>query len=124
MNIAELTEAYFADRTVERIRAYMLSGRRLARLTDQSLSDRWVDAYCAAAWAFNDDDRWAELMDLQCEFDLRGGSPPRHLVAAERALILERLDRLKRSCAPDPAAIREVEAELADLRARLREPKN
>jgi hypothetical protein len=123
MNFLELTEAYIADRRMEHIRDYAVRGRPLAGLSAESLTARWVETYRAVN-ALEDEDREGELIDLRSEFDLRGIEPPMHLVAAESALVGERLKRQVSEGAADPVEVEQTEAKLADLYARLQGPKN
>ena len=123
MNIEELAEALIADKTLESINAYMVRGRCFGGLTEEELNAQWVEVYRAAC-TLQDEKIWGELMDLQCEFDLRGIKPPMHLLAAEADLFTECFERLVLEGEPDPAATEEAGAELAELRARLQAPKN
>lgn len=123
MTIEELTMVYFAERHLEGIRDYMVRGRSFGDLTEEQLGAQWVKTYRAAC-DLDDDRSWDELIDLQREFSLRDIEPPMHLLAAEVALLNQRLDQRVRSGRPDPAAYAEIRAELAELAKRLRGPKH
>jgi hypothetical protein len=123
MTIEELAHAYIAEKTLEGIRDYMVRGRCFANLTEEALNAQWVEAYRAAC-TLEDEKSWGELLDLQCEFDLRGIKPPMDLLAAEADLFTESFERLMSESPPDPKAVEEAEAEIAALCERLRRPKN
>lgn len=123
MTPAKLAEAYIAEKTLEGIRDYLIRGRRFASLAEEALNVQWVEVYRAAC-GFDDENRWNELMDLQCEFNLRDIKPAMHALTAGVALFKARLEQLERDGRPDPAAMEVAAMELAELRARLRGPKN
>src|SRR4051794_23629205 len=121
--IEERIEADIVEKGLDRIRDYVVGGRSLAGLAAEELSERWVEAYRTAR-ALGDERRESEFMDLRCEFDLRGIEPPMHLVAAESAMVKQRLERLVREAPIDVASVERAEAELAELYERLQAPKN
>ena len=124
MTFPELIEAYAIEKSVERTRDYMARGRPLSGLSGEMLRWRWVGTYRAVHGPQEDERREGELLDLRSEFDLRGVKPPMHLVAAEVALLTERFKQKVRDCPASPAEVDKLEAELADLCARLKGPKN
>jgi hypothetical protein len=101
----------------------MVRGRCFGGLAEEELNAQWVEVYRAAC-TLEDERSWDELMDLQCEFDLRTVKPPMHLLAAEADLFTECFERLVSKGTPDPKAVEEVQAEVAELCKRLRGPKN
>lgn len=70
-------------RTLARIRDYLARGRPLAGMPDESLEVNWVEATRASRTPEGARSK-AELLDLRCEFDLRGLRSPWHLVAADQ----------------------------------------
>ena len=123
MTFLELTEAYVAELSLERIRDYAARGRPLADLSVETLNGRWVEMY-RIVHALEDEDREGELLDVRSEFDLRGIEPPLHLVAAESALACERLRRRVREDPFDADRVEQLEEKLADLYERLQGPMN
>ena len=111
------------EKAIERTRRYVAKGRRFEFCTADGLEVHFVQTY--RELVARDDDRcWDEIMDLQCEFDLRRVKAPIHLVAADFALFKARLERLQHVGPYDPIAWQEVRAELAELRERLSRPKH
>ena len=102
--IKQLAEAYIAEKAIERTRQYVVKGRRFLEFHGEDvLIACFVQAY--RELVARDDDRcWDEIMDLQCEFDLRQLKAPIHLVAADFALFKARLERLQHVGPRDPIA--------------------
>ena len=118
-----LAEAYIAEKSMERTQRYLADGRKFADFDDEYLTK----IFCAMfrdVILREDDRRWDSIADVQCEFELRGLKAPIHRVAAELALFKERLEQFQRAIPCDPATLREIGDELADLRERLALPKN
>ncbi|MBN9088763.1 MAG: hypothetical protein J0J01_17805 [Reyranella sp.] len=123
MSVKQLAEAYIAEKAMERTQRYLADGRQFASCNDHDLEQIFITEYRGLV-LLDDDRRWDAVVDLQCEFELRGLETPLHRVAAEFALFKERLERLQRVGVCDPVAWQEVRTELADLRRRLARPKN
>ena len=123
MDVEQLAEAYLAEKSIERTRRYEADGRRFEFNTADALEAHFVKTYHELV-LLDDDRSWDEVMDLQSEFELRRLKTPMHLVAADFALFKARLEQLQCSGPPDPVALQDVRAELAELRERLGRPKH
>ena len=123
LNARQLADAYIVEKSMERTQRYLADGRDYADFDDDYLTHIFV-AMFRELILFEDDRRWDAIVDVQCEFELRGLKTPIHRVAAEFALFKQRLERLLHAGPCDPTAWHETRAELADLRERLALPKN
>ena len=123
MSDEQLADFHLAERRLESLRRCVVHGRRFEALPDDLLAAQWVDAYRAVISNPDEPVLLHQLVTLQCELELRGIEPPRHLVTAQRAQFKEHVERLRHDSSPDPVAWARTLAELAVLRARLAEPK-
>jgi hypothetical protein len=80
LRIVQSIERRAEEQTLKRIRGYLARGRPLAGLPAESLDVNWIETHKT-----NDEHRAAELLDLRCEFDLRGLDPPTPPASTEAA---------------------------------------
>jgi len=123
LSVTQLAEAYIAEKRMEHTHRYLVEGRKFIDRTDDDLADLFVATYRELV-LLDDERRWDAIVDLRCEFDLRGLEVPLHRLAPEFALIKERFQQLQRAHLRDAAASLEVRDELEDLSDRLARPKN
>ena len=125
MDNKQLAEAYLADKTIERTHRYLVDGREYADLSDDELIEYWVWMFRElAVTAFTQDHFWASLADLESELSLRGIEKPKEQVRPELALLAEHIERRWREHRLDPSGCAKAQAELAEFRERLSQPKH
>ena len=111
-------EAFLAESGMERVRRYLVQGRRFEALNGADLRSEWIAAFKKIADSPVDPEFRKRVDDLQDEMELRKFNPPYDEVRKEFDVFIAHAAQAIQRLKADPKALAEANAELqADIDA-------